>query len=53
VSQSPVAQLAEHSTVNRVVVGSSPTGGATLGRTNWFLTKSDSNLEDVKTFLSR
>ena len=27
-SQSPVAQLAEHSTVNRVVVGSSPTGGA-------------------------
>ena len=28
--RSPVAQLAEHSTVNRRVVGSSPTGGASL-----------------------
>ena len=28
--RSPVAQLAEHSTVNRRVVGSSPTGGAIL-----------------------
>ena len=29
VKHSPVAQLAEHSAVNRRVVGSSPTGGAT------------------------
>src|SRR5262249_10564767 len=31
-AQSPVAQLAEHATVNRRVVGSSPTGGAPLTR---------------------
>lgn len=37
--QSPIAQLAEHSTVNRRVSGSSPDGGASklrgLGRRNF------------------
>ncbi len=31
--RSPIAQLAEHSTVNRRVIGSSPIGGANTGRT--------------------